>query len=558
MLTKNKLGDSLYLKCLACFFAFVWLIPNHSPPWGTFHNDTLSAFILLVAAVIVFSTPQARQTVWHWPTVAVTACALIPIVQYGFGQILWFGIAWINVAYLLGLACALALGTAWERQVPGQCGDFLFVGIVAAGVLSMVIGLCQWLGLNVSEVWVLKTEERLYANLSQPNQIASLYVLAIVGCAWFYSRKKIGATLAVVLVILLLFGLAMVGSRSGLLNAVFVAAGLLWWSHKSKDKRWMMAATFSLLLLGVWITVFPLLSAWIDIQRPFDWVVKTVLNGRGDLWGLMIDAASKNWLWGYGWGQTSIASLNAAIDHPTLESTTDQSHNLLLDLVIWNGVVIGGLMGVALLAGMAWAAKNIKTIDQLLMFLPLGVLMLHAMTEYPLHYAYFLLPAGMMAGVLTHQMDARIVLTTSRWPIGFMLASAALMLFVTVKDYLRVESSFTELRFEKAGIKVNQIGKPPDVLVLTDLRAAVIMGRWKPTNGMSAQELGTMQTIALTYPSVNNIYTMAVAYGLNGNRESATRWLQIGCKTAREHTCQAMKYEWTHDERLAEIPWPHP
>lgn len=332
--------------------------------------------------------------------------------------------------------------------------------------------------------------------------------------------------------------------------------GLVGWSFKSKDRRWAWAGVFSLVLVGATIVVLPYLSLLLDIERPPDWARKPALSGRNVVWQLMLDAASQSLMWGYGWGQTSLASLNVALNHPRLDATTNQSHNLFLDLVIWNGILIGGLICLGLLGWMVWIAKNVKTLGQLLMFFCLCVLLLHAMSEYPLHYAYFLLPAGMIAGVLTQQLNAHVVFVTGRKPLVAMFLIAALMLGVTVKDYMLVESSFEGLRFEKAGVKTSRVGEPPEVWVLTNLRAAVVLGRWKPTKGMSEQELNTMQTIVVTYPSVNNIYTMAVAYGLNGQKESASRWLEIGCKTAIELTCQAIKYQWAHDERLVDLPWP--
>ena len=85
------------------------------------------------------------------------------------------------MAYLLGLACAMALGAQWEKNAPGRCGDFLFIAILTAGILSAVIAICQWLGLGVSAFWVLESDSRPYANLSQANQTATLYVLGLLG-----------------------------------------------------------------------------------------------------------------------------------------------------------------------------------------------------------------------------------------------------------------------------------------------------------------------------------------------------------------------------------------
>lgn len=558
MSAQNTSNKAFYIRCLACLFATVWLLPNHYAPWGSFHNDALSAVVLLITASVVLASPTVQTISWHWPTLLAATCALVPAAQFGAGQILWLGTAWVNCAYLLGLCCALALGAAWEKQAPHCCGDFLFTGIVSAAILSMLIGLCQWLRLDVSDVWLLKTEGRPYGNLGQPNQLASLYVLATVGCVWLCSRQKISIKLAVFLNSLLLIGLVMTGSRTGGVNVLFVCASFILWSLKTQDRRWAWSGIFVFCSFFMLLLILLLVGEAIDIQRPIGYASRSTLNGRTVVWQLIIDAILQRPLFGYGWGQTTIASLNVAIAHPHLDSTTHQAHNLFLDLMVWNGVIVGGMMIVSVVCWMTWAAMNIKTSGQVLMFVSLCVLLLHAMSEYPLHYAYFLLPAGLMVGVLSIQLNARVVFRTGKKTVVALFLAATCMLVVTVKDYSAIETGFRDLRLEKAGVKTQQIGAPPDVWVLTNLRAALVMGRWKPTSSMTAEELNTMHNIALTYPSVNNIYTLAVAYELNGQRENASRWLQIGCKTALKITCQALEYEWMHDTRLPGTSWPSP
>lgn len=553
---KNKLHQSLYLRCLVYFFSLAWLLPNHYPPWGAFHNDAYAAFILLLVATIVFFITAPRQAVWHWHTVAILACAFIPLGQYLAGQITWFGTAWINMAYLVGLACAIALGTQWEKHAPGRCGDFLFSALLPAGLLSVAISLCQWLDLNVSDLWVLKSDRRPFGNLSQANQTATLYVLSTIGCVWLYRRKKISGLLAGFLTALLLIGLAMSGSRTGWVNAVLIGVVLVGWSYKSSHKRWAAAAVAGLAVLGLFISILPWLGSLLALSEPVDWGGRSLLNGRDVIWQLVWDAATRQPILGYGWGQTLAATLNVAADHPPLVSVTTYSHNLFLDLLLWNGLILGGIFCFAIASWMLWIASRVKTLGQWLLLLSLSVLGFHAMTEFPLYYAYFLLPAGMIVGMLGQQVGAAVVVTTSLKPLIALFALAGVFLTVTIRDYLHIETGFTAVRFESANMKHNLPTTPPDVWALTDLRGAIVMARWQPEKGSSAAELETMKSIALAYASGNNILKMAKAYGLNGDEKSAIYWLEIGCHATPKWVCPKMQVLWENDARLAVMPWP--
>ena len=154
----------------------------------------------------------------------------------------------------------------------------------------------------------------------------------------------------------LLLGLAMSGSRTGWLNAAMVGVALVAWSYKSKHKRWALAAVAASVVLVVLVATLPLISAHLLIPRTVDWESRTLLNSRDVIWQLVWDAVTRQPIWGYGWGQTIVATLNVAPDHPPLTSITDHSHNLFLDLLLWNGLILGGAICLALAGSAPGAA----------------------------------------------------------------------------------------------------------------------------------------------------------------------------------------------------------
>jgi len=118
---------------------------------------------------------------------------------------------------------------------------------------------------------------------------------------------------------------------------------------------------------------------------------------RLELWLQLWQAAMSQPLWGYGWLQVSVAQVAVASGAP-VGVMVEYSHNLLLDLILWNGLVVGcGIILVSILLGgrLLWVSSRMETLCCLL---AVGVVMVHAMLEYPLAYAFFLLPVGLFLG----------------------------------------------------------------------------------------------------------------------------------------------------------------
>jgi len=173
----------LWLGLWAAFVSLCWLIPVHSPPWTTFPADAWFALIALVgASVVVVRTHQGLN--WHGLPCLVAALVVLPWVQFFWGVLPFAGQAWISSAYLLGFLFALLIGARWEQADSSQLGHALFIAIGIAAIASVGLQLYTWLELTDSGVmgmWSLgATGSRPYANLGQPNQLATLLVWGLI------------------------------------------------------------------------------------------------------------------------------------------------------------------------------------------------------------------------------------------------------------------------------------------------------------------------------------------------------------------------------------------
>ena len=104
--------------------------------------------------------------------------------------------------------------------------------------------------------------------------------------------------------------------------------------------------------------------------------------------------------WGYGWNQSVQAHVLLASAYPELRVSVAHAHNLVLDLMLWNGFPLGLALTGGLGAWLWYQLRGATTPTQLLLLLALGVFGLHAMLELPHAYAFFLLPAALMMGSL--------------------------------------------------------------------------------------------------------------------------------------------------------------
>lgn len=65
------------------------------------------------------------------------------------------------------------------------------------------------------------------------------------------------------------------------------------------------------------------------------------------------------------------------------------AHNVVLDLLIWNGIPIGALILLYLTGWLYWLNKGAKESVSIIAMLMVSAILIHALLEFPIHYAYF-------------------------------------------------------------------------------------------------------------------------------------------------------------------------
>jgi hypothetical protein len=562
----RNLISPVWFFCAAVGLSLSWLLPNHTPPWLGFHCDAISAVILICLCLGILLRSKAPIGV-NPLALSVLICAFIPWIQFSFGMIASSGVAWINSLYLAGFYLAIRMGERWEAFAPGRGGDFIFIAILLAATISVGLQFYQWMGLEPISPWMLSVpgNNRFYANMAQPNKLASLLLLGVVGCSWGVCRKKIHFMVAFVVACCLLWGVALTESRTAWINvALIYFLCIVGVAKRFLSKKYLIAASVLMLILVVFVLLHSYarqaLVEGIGGERGVEVRLRQASDSvRINGWSMFFKATLLQPLTGYGWGQIPKAQFLAIGNSINSVGLFSQAHNILLDLILWNGWVLGaGLISVV--SWWIWrTCIRILNIEQMHLVAFVLILGVHAMLEFPLHYANFLLPMGLVIGVLNIQCQLKIVFGMS-WRLDFFKSIVVtLALCLTIFEYFRIENSFYGLRFENRGIQTGIEKYPNNIYALTQFSDYFYLVRYE-TKGIDTNELRWMEGVVNALPSPVGMYKLAEGFAFNEQPEEAKKWLKTICITLPSVNCEEMKQRWLlrarTEKEIAAVNWP--
>ncbi|MFT3818377.1 MAG: Wzy polymerase domain-containing protein [Rubrivivax sp.] len=480
-----------------------------------------------------------------------TAIALSVIaLQFALHQIPFGGDAWVASLFVLGFAGAIAIGVAMGRfDVAGSSHwlDAPAVGCVAAAILSVAIALMQWTWTDSLPLPInfLARGDRPYANFAQANNFCTALFLGLCALCWLREAGRIGPLGWLIGSLFLLFGMTMSGSRTGWLQ-MLAAIALLCWAGRRTDRP-LVRVPHALALLVSFIVMTLAWPAFNDMLllsggRTASDQVQAGL--RLPIWQMVIDAISRQPLQGYGWLQNSSAQWAVALDHSHLQRYIDYSHSLLLDLLIWAGLPLGGLIAALVGWGLYRQSRAINDARALWLFAGVLGFFVHALLELPHAYAYLLLPVGVSIGMV-HTLcpgQASLRLRPAPLALAWIVMLAAAM--VTATDYLKVEQNYRTARLESAFGERRIVTPAPDLQVLSQLGAFMQLIRTEARPGMSTDELAAMHKVVVRYPHPPALLRLALAQGLNDRPGDARDTLRRLCAMHLAARCEETRASW--------------
>lgn len=371
---------------------------------------------------------------------------------------------------------------------------------------------------------------RPYANLAQPNNLATLLLFGVAVSLHLYSKQVFHPFTAGILIFFIYIGIVVTQSRTAILGlfvllVFWVFFGLLKSTAREPWRRAFESLILLLMFLGMTL-LLPVLQQLILLQGESMLTRGAISTQRLLIWEQLTDAALRRpWL-GYGFNNVGEAMVLVSADYP--ESIyTEYAHNLFLDLIIWFGMPIGGLVSLGLLYWLFTRIRACGTLEQWLGLAIILVFGVHSMLEMPHAYAYFLVPVAIMAGVVDrdyyrHRPSTGKTMTIPGWALWPLGAAGLAMCAFTLVEYLKIEQAHRDMRFATARIgPLQENVVVPQSYLFPELTDFIRFARFEATEHMSQKELDWMRRVAHNKAFPPSLFRYALALGLNHQPEAA-------------------------------------
>jgi O-antigen ligase len=382
------------------------LLAYNQTPAATLYNQLLALTAWGMALLIARPAGWPGQAA-RWPVAAVGLLALALLLSaWRLGSLQ-------EASTLVLLAAATAvflLGARAASPLQGaDAGTGLALGCLLAGLAGVAIGGIQVFAPALADgQWIARSGfvGRAVGNVRQPNHLATLLLMAAVGLVWLAQQRSWRPLLVWPAMALLVGGVVLSASRTGLWFGVplLFLWGLL---DGQMERRWRLLLIATPLLAALawagmhWWSASGLGVFGAEARLDQEGAgspsrIKILLNA----WTLL---QQHPWT-GVGWGGFNRAwSLSPFPDRPI--AFFDHTHNLPLQLLVELGWPLGGavllllLIGLGAAARLAWRARGAEALARRAPLMMVLIVGLHSLLEYPLWYAYFLLPTALAFGL---------------------------------------------------------------------------------------------------------------------------------------------------------------
>jgi Virulence factor membrane-bound polymerase, C-terminal/O-Antigen ligase/Protein glycosylation ligase len=545
-------------------FALCWLMPGHYWPWLSFQQE----FAAAIGALLIGLTLLLRVKGFEWPRLALVAfaCAAVPMLQWQFGLVRFFSDALLSALYLAGFGLCIVAGATAVRTRNDRVLASILGALTFGATLCVGLALLQWQNIRVGYFFDGAPQgSRAWANLGQSNHLASVLAIGVCAVLLAYCRRVGSGAFTAIMLCWFGLGLITTQSRTGYVFVLVLATGLLIFRRRAALPLHPLAVVTATSLFFVAVTLWPALNVALNMSEPGG-VVQRVTGQTLRLihYQVIADAIFQRPWFGYGWTQVALAQHAALAEYPAAGEVLSSSHNIVLDLLAWNGLPIG-LTLVGYITW--WFVRQFQTCDSPDRFFALAIacaLTIHAMVEFPLQYSYFLLPLGFAVGALEGRRSGGAVSTSRTSRFGFAAAwgGLAVMTGWIAAEYIEVESTSRTLRFVSLGIGTDKVSKAPepDVLLLDRPRN---LHRFMLTPARVDPDPAYIEWVrfmTMRHATPSAMLRHAVVEGRNGHPEKAAQVLVRYCKLFVGKGCEQGREMWaqfqTRYPELAAIPYP--
>lgn len=414
----QKKLDSLYIcknfikKCFiafTCFFIFISILnPSHTLPWVSFYSEKY-CFVSLIFLMLYmsFTSIQIPKLI-----IPIFLIVIIPIFQYFLGVIIFYETVFFSSIYLFSFLITLiigynlALNTNKVKKHEKIMRIFSYIFTLICFFSSFII-IIQWLNFSNFQPNILKiSTSRAYGNLAQPNQMATILFIGLISIWYLYEKANKNKNVLFLLALVFLFSISLTQSRTSWMVIIFILVYFSYIKTKINLKiSFKSLAIFTLFFISN-ILLLPLYNALNPWSINTVNIIKRATSGyeRLEIWKHFVHCILEQPVLGYGWYQTQLGNVSF-VEEVAHRQSIDSAHNIILDILLWCGLPIGGLIIIYFSYLLILSFIQTKNKEMIAAFLIIIVVVIHALLEYPLFYSYFLLPIGFLIGLILSQIQ---------------------------------------------------------------------------------------------------------------------------------------------------------
>ena len=459
---------SFAVLCLALTIPYA--VVNHTYPIPTFYAEfsALALFLMLgggMALIVRLSEPRvpfATPVIALMPLVLglllVAQTVVLPVSQPSMN--------WLGGGYLLASFIAVHTGYGFVRA--GLAEKAFRWGAAALIVGGLFAVFCQVVQLFHMEprfspfvvAYNVAIERRPFGNMAQANHLASYIAFATAGALYLVQTRRLPVIVWLVLSAIFSTGLALTVSRGPWLQMGVIVVGGFWMaliqgrstvagdpdgptSHaaRSKTRAWVIPVVLLVLFFVVnaairWANLrFQLELGQSAAERMQD---ANQIAPRLALWKYGWTMFLTHPLLGVGWGEFPLHQFEFVRELGGVE-IANNSHDIFIDLLAKTGL-LG--MAILLFSVVCWLVRVLRaphTPARIFALSLLGVLMMHALVEYPQQYMFFLMPAMLIFGLLETRPLRWVSRSFSYGMYVVLVVLGLASLYPILRDYNRSE-----------------------------------------------------------------------------------------------------------------------
>ncbi|MDH0718544.1 PglL family O-oligosaccharyltransferase [Acinetobacter junii] len=521
----------LCLILASLLLSFAWLSPFHTYPWVTFSSElaTFGAGVALLTLCLKQPIKIPRAQLWMF------AIAIVPLLQWSFGLVFDFSIALLSSVYLLGFWFMVVMGynlslqtDAREQLMQMACWLLLVIASVTS-LMAMV----QWLGLESSVYGIMQLKgNRPYANFGQPNNLSTFLVMGLMGGLYLYEKRKVSLWLLIPSSLILLFTIGLTQSRTAWIVCIFFFFYWIYKQHKNNPR-------FNFPKLLLWTALYFVIAGYLlpyltqFMTSHLDTGVThtaSIIQRAGSgherlgMWMQILHAIAERPWFGYGWNQTSIAVVES-IEFNTVQVWFNSAHNIILDLLVWNGIPLGVLIIGYLSLWLLWLNKTAKDSTSIIAIMMVCAILIHAMLEFPQRYAYFLLPMGFLLGLIQAQTPQLKGITIQKNVVRCVWLISVIVLLLIWRDYKLFQDN-SRLIF-KGKQPTEEILGSSRILLLTQFQKRLDWIALDPKTRFSEAQLNEFAEMVKNKATPYNLKKYAQVLVYNQQNKEAEKYLYV-------------------------------